>query len=283
VEMREVVPPRERPAEDPASNAPVDADAQPALPVLPPDSARSDGNSILPTADEPEVSIDEQLTLLDSRHSRVASPNGHPAHARGVPLWAAAQPDGPAGSGNPDATTFQDGPSPPLPAWQTPADAPYAHPASPAITPRGQHAHVPWQVARTWGPTTLTIGSNAAAGMSYLLGWISGVLVYFNERDNRFVRFHALQSILLSSALTVLGVAASILHALFHDLTSATHWTVFGALGSGIALLSATGIVLIWLASMIAAWTGHRWRLPIVGAYAERYAAPPLPTPGSYV
>jgi uncharacterized membrane protein len=190
---------------------------------------------------------------------------------------------GPVGSGSPDATTFQDAPSPPLPEWQPAADAPYAYPASPGGTPRGQHAHVPWQVARTWGPTTLTIGSNAAAGLSYLLGWISGVLVYFSERDNRFVRFHALQSILLSSALTVVGVAASILHALFHDLTSATHWTVFGALGNGIALLSATGIVLIWLASMIAAWTGHRWRLPIVGAYAERYAAPPLPTPGSYV
>jgi uncharacterized membrane protein len=151
------------------------------------------------------------------------------------------------------------------------------------VTPHSPTAHAPWQVARSWGPTTLTIDSNAAAGLSYLLGWVSGVLVYFNERDNRYVRFHALQSILLSSALTVLGVAAAIFNALCFDLSRATHWTVFGALGSGLAFLSVAAILLIWLASMIAAWTGHRWRLPMVGAYAERYAAPALPAPGSYV
>lgn len=274
MEMREVVPPQNLPAVEPASTASGESDPRPGP------SARDAAHPTPPVADEVAVGVDEQMTLVDGRHSRVTKPNGHAA-AGAHPAPPMGHRLGQSALGSPDATTFQDAPPPPLPAWQPPYDAPYAAP--PAAALGGQRAHVPWQVARTWGPTTLTIGSNTAAGMSYLLGWISGVLVYFNERDNRFVRFHALQSILLSSALTVLGVAASILSALCHDLTHATHWTVFATLGSGIALLAAMSILLVWLASMIAAWTGHRWRLPIVGAYAERYAAPALPTPGSYV
>src|SRR5579871_2194489 len=40
--------------------------------------------------------------------------------------------------------------------------------------------------------TSLTFRPNTAAGVSYLFLWISGVLIFFNERRNRYVRFHAL-------------------------------------------------------------------------------------------
>jgi uncharacterized membrane protein len=34
--------------------------------------------------------------------------------------------------------------------------------------------------------------------------------------------------------------------------------------------------VVPWLGAMIAAWTGTYLQLPIVGDYAERFAAPPI-------
>lgn len=139
--------------------------------------------------------------------------------------------------------------------------------------------HVPWQAAQSWGPTTLSINANPAAGASYLLLFITGLLIYFNERNNRYVRFHAMQSILLTGVITVFGVVASILSALCSDIAARTHLQVFQVLGIGIAVLAWLVILCVWLGIMIAAWTGHDVHLPLVGAYAERYAAPPIQPP----
>lgn len=182
---------------------------------------------------------------------------------------------------DPNSTTFQDMTSTPPPSWQA------AAPASPAGQPmlRPQQsaeplpAHVPWHAAETWGPTTLSIEANTAAGASYLLLFITGLLVYFNERNNRYVRFHAMQSILLTGVITVFGVVASILSALCYDIATNTHLRVFETLGSGIAVLAGVAILCAWLGMMIAAWTGHDLHLPLMGAYAERYAAPPVQPP----
>ena len=137
-----------------------------------------------------------------------------------------------------------------------------------------QFTHAPWTVASSWGASSLNT-PNTLAGVSYLLWWVTGLWVYFNERHNRFVRFHAVQSILLTGALTVVSVALYILWELSGDLALATHQPAFAHLGQGIALLGFLGVVALWLGPMIAAWSGHHVRLPIVGAYAERYAAPP--------
>jgi uncharacterized membrane protein len=45
---------------------------------------------------------------------------------------------------------------------------------------------------------------NVAAGWSYVFGWISGLIFFFLEKQNRFVRFHAMQSIIFFGGLTVL-------------------------------------------------------------------------------
>ncbi len=181
---------------------------------------------------------------------------------------------------DPNSTTFQDL-TPPPPLWQR------AAPASPAGQPmqRAQQPaqpltpHVPWQAAETWGPTTLSIEANTAAGASYLLLFITGLLVYFNERNNRYVRFHAMQSILLTGVITVFGVVMSILSALCSDIATNTHLSVFEVLGVGIAVMAVVAILCAWLGMMIAAWTGHDLHLPLLGAYAERYAAPPVQPP----
>jgi uncharacterized membrane protein len=138
---------------------------------------------------------------------------------------------------------------------------------------------VPWQVSDSWGATTLNISANTAAGASYLFWWISGVLFYFSERNNRFVRFHALQSIILTGALTVVGVFAVLFATIMHDLTVATRQVIFFHVGLGGAILLALIIMFAWLWTMVAAWTGNYLRLPIVGRYAEQYSAPPADPP----
>jgi uncharacterized membrane protein len=147
---------------------------------------------------------------------------------------------------------------------------------SPGAAVRGQEARAPEYVAPPVpsralsdpeAVTSLTFTPNIAAGMSYLGLWITGVLFFFNERRNRYVRFHALQSILFGALATVAGTA--------------TRWHVFFVLGVGIAVLTAFAIVVLWSALVVSAWTGSGLTLPILGRYAKQYAAPedrPIPT-----
>ena len=169
-------------------------------------------------------------------------------------------------------------PSPPPwpgPAGQVPMPpAPPASPAQPPFAPPAPMTHAPWTVASSWGASSLNT-PNMLAGLSYLFWWVSGLYVYFNERHNRFVRFHAVQSILLTGALTVMSVVFYVLWELSADLSAATRQPAFAHVGQGIALLGFLGVIALWLGPMFAAWSGHHLRLPIVGAYAERYAAPP--------
>ena len=142
-------------------------------------------------------------------------------------------------------------------------------------------AHVPWQAGDSWGATTLVVSATTAAGASYLFWWVSGFLIYFSERNNRYVRFHALQSIILTGVLTILGVCAALFAALMQDITRATHQVIFYHLGLGGSVIVALAIVFAWLCVMTAAWTGNYLRLPIIGSYAERYSAPPLGPTGN--
>lgn len=140
----------------------------------------------------------------------------------------------------------------------------------------GSAINAPWHTASSWGATTFVITAETAAGFSYLFWWISGLLVYFNERENRYVRFHAVQSILLTGALSVFGVFAFTIAAIFNDLFQSSHQHFWQTLCVGTVALALLIVALPWLGAMIAAWTGTYLQLPIVGDYAERFAAPPI-------
>jgi uncharacterized membrane protein len=134
---------------------------------------------------------------------------------------------------------------------------------------------MPWQATPSWGTSTILIEANTAAGISYLFWWLSGLFVYFNERENRYVRFHAMQSIMLTGALTVFSVLAFVISSLFNDISLATQQFAFHTIAVTIGWLAACVVVFVWLGAMIAAWSGNYLCLPIVGAYAERFAVPP--------
>src|SRR5689334_17289909 len=59
--------------------------------------------------------------------------------------------------------------------------------------------------------TSTGLSANVAGALSYLLGFITGIVFLVLEKQNRFVRFHAAQSIAVSVAIIVLSIALSIL------------------------------------------------------------------------
>ena len=102
------------------------------------------------------------------------------------------------------------------------------------------------------GKSSLNMSENVAALIAYLFGWLSGLIIFLLEKDSRFVRFHALQSLIFFGAMSlILGVLGRI---------PVIGW-VFAVVG-GIATFG------YWIIGMIKAYQGEFYRFPIVGDIA---------------
>jgi len=104
------------------------------------------------------------------------------------------------------------------------------------------------------GRATTGLEPNLAGLLCYILGWVSGLIFIIIEKDDQFVRFHAMQSIITFGGLTLIGLALG--------------WIPFvGTVFSGI--VGAVAFVL-WVVLMIKAFVGLRYKLPYIGELAER-------------
>jgi uncharacterized membrane protein len=102
--------------------------------------------------------------------------------------------------------------------------------------------------------TALGIDENIEGLLCYVLGFITGILFLVLEKDNKFVRFHAMQSIVTFLALFVISMIIGIIPVL--------GWMLSGLLG-------LVGLVL-WLLLMFKAYQGEMYKLPIAGDLAEK-------------
>ena len=107
------------------------------------------------------------------------------------------------------------------------------------------------------------MSQNAAAGTSYVFGWITGLIFFLMEKQNRFVRFHAMQSILFFGGVSILGIIVRVIISIIPALGVA-----LGCLWGLVALAS----VIVWVILMVNGYQGKYFKLPVVGDYAERYA-----------
>jgi uncharacterized membrane protein len=102
--------------------------------------------------------------------------------------------------------------------------------------------------------TSLGMKARTAGLLCYLFGWVTGLIFFLLERENRFVRFHAMQSILFFGILSILGAVFS--HLPFF----------FGLIGGAIGLVMFIG----WIVMMVKAHRGEYYKLPLFGDLAER-------------
>ena len=103
---------------------------------------------------------------------------------------------------------------------------------------------------------------NVAAGLSYVFGWVTGLIFFLVEKQNRFVRFHAMQSILFFGGLTVINIILNVIG------NFGVLWYLTFLLGWVVGIVGLVG----WIVLMINGFQGKYFKLPIVGDYAEKYA-----------
>jgi uncharacterized membrane protein len=109
---------------------------------------------------------------------------------------------------------------------------------------------------------------NVAAALSYLFGWVTGLIFYFTDK-RPFVRFHAAQSIVVFGGL---HIATVILGIVFGFGFGFGGWGGFG-LGFGIYhLIQIVGLV-AWVLCMIKAFQHERFKVPVAGDIAEGLAS----------
>jgi uncharacterized membrane protein len=113
------------------------------------------------------------------------------------------------------------------------------------------------------------LASNIGGLLAYILGPITGVLFLVLEKEDRFVRFHAMQSVVVGVALIAVSIAFSIFSSVLAFIP-VLGWIVALVAGLGLAVVSFG----LWILLMVRAFQGREWQVPLVGAYARRFVAP---------
>lgn len=91
---------------------------------------------------------------------------------------------------------------------------------------------------------------NLMGAAAYLLGFITGIVFLLVEKEDKFIRFHAMQSTIVFGALFILGLVPVV--------------------GLVLGVVIAPVSFILWLVLMWKAYSGEMFKLPIIGDFAEK-------------
>ena len=106
--------------------------------------------------------------------------------------------------------------------------------------------------------TSTGLTENVAGLLCYVLGWVSGIVFILIERENKFVRFHAIPSIIVFGVLNVAGIVLG--------------WILgwIPVLGSFVSAVIAILAFILWIVLMVKAYRGIKYKIPWAGDFADR-------------
>ncbi len=110
--------------------------------------------------------------------------------------------------------------------------------------------------------TALGLDENIEGLLCYVLGWVTGLIFLLLEKDNKFVKFHAVQSIALSIVVFVIVAVLFILAFIPY----------VGAVFSILSSLVSLGLLVVWVILLVKAAQGERFKLPVIGDMADKYS-----------
>ena len=99
--------------------------------------------------------------------------------------------------------------------------------------------------------------NNLLGILCYFLGWVTGVILWFSiPKSRKFIRFHAMQSIVVSVVIMVIIILLA--------------WIpIIGWIISGLVGLLA---FVLWIVLMVKAYQGQMYKLPVIGNLADNWS-----------
>jgi len=101
--------------------------------------------------------------------------------------------------------------------------------------------------------TSTGFDANVAAALCYLVGFVTGIIFLLVEKENKFVRFHAMQSTLVFIGIVAVDILLQLV-------------PILGALVVVFIVIPLSAI--LWLLLMFKAYQGEEFKLPLVGQMA---------------
>lgn len=102
---------------------------------------------------------------------------------------------------------------------------------------------------------------NIVAALSYVLGFITGIVILLVEKDDKFIRFHAMQSTTVTGSLFLVNIALGLLLKplgildVFSGVLNIIFWIL---------------ILLVIIISFVKTYQGKLFKWPLVGEFSEK-------------
>ena len=112
------------------------------------------------------------------------------------------------------------------------------------------------------------MASNVAGLLTYILGFITGIIFLVIEpyKNDKFVRFHAFQSIFFNVALVVFWIAYMIIVSVLGFVTLGILAVLMGLVG----LIITLAILAYWIFLMYKAYNHELYKIPFIGDLAAK-------------
>jgi uncharacterized membrane protein len=105
--------------------------------------------------------------------------------------------------------------------------------------------------------TSTGLEENVASLLCYILGWVSGIIFLLLETENKIIRFHAIQSIIVFGIITIVDIFIWLLP---YPVDRTLNW-IIGAIA-----------FILWVVLMYKAYQGEKYKIPVAGDQAEKLA-----------
>ena len=119
-----------------------------------------------------------------------------------------------------------------------------------------------------------TLNPKIAGLLAYLFGWLGGLIILLIERNNKEVRFHALQSIAFNIGFIVIYVPFTLVGIVVGEVVFGINKILGLIVGIPITLIGwamPVGGLVFWILLMIKAYNEEHYKLPIIGDKVEKY------------
>jgi uncharacterized membrane protein len=140
-------------------------------------------------------------------------------------------------------------------------------PSQPPPSPVSTPPPVASESGATGGSTSTGLPSNVAAAIA-CIPLVGGIIFYILEKQDSFVRFYAMQSIIFGGAWFLVGIVLKIMMSVLL-IIPVIGW--FFAILLGILwVLGWLAFLVIFLITVVKAFTGNRWEIPYIGPLAQK-------------